>query len=89
MRLVTFDLGSDPRIAGGAVNARLADVRLAVALLVGAASSAEQEIAGSARAATRKLLKACHAFEAAVAGPASKSTPPPACHQFGATETEV
>ena len=70
MRLVSFDLGSDPGIAGGAVNARLADVRLAVALLVGAASSAEQEIAGSARAATRKLLRACRHFEAAVAGTA-------------------
>jgi hypothetical protein len=69
MRLVSFDLGSDPVAAGGAVNDRIEDLQLAVALLGAAASAAEQEIAGSARAATRKLLRACRAFETAVAEP--------------------
>jgi hypothetical protein len=73
MRLVTFDLGSRPIDAPSETSARIEDLRLAAALLVGAASAAEAELAGAAfatRAATRKVLRACRAFETAVAGPA-------------------
>jgi hypothetical protein len=73
MRLVTFDLGSRPIDAPSETSARIEDLRLAAALLVGAASAAEAELAGAAfatRAATRKVLRACRAFEAAVAGQA-------------------
>jgi hypothetical protein len=55
MRLVTFDLGSRPIDAAGETSARIEDLRLAAALLVGAASAAEAEIASSGfagRAAT-------------------------------------
>jgi hypothetical protein len=71
MRLVSFDLGSDPIVAGGAVNARVEDIKLAAALLAAATSAAEQELAGSAfagRAAARKIIRACASFEAAVSG---------------------
>ena len=73
MRLVTFDLGSSSNDAPSETSARIEDLRLAAALLVGAASAAEAELSGAAsatRAATRKVLRACRAFEAAVAGPA-------------------
>ena len=47
MRLITFDLRSDPGIADDPTSVRIEDVRLAAALLVGAASAAEAEIASS------------------------------------------
>ena len=73
MRLVTFDLGPGPVDAPSATSARIADIKLAAAILAGAASVAEAELASSdfeTRAATRKLLRSCRAFDAAVVGPA-------------------
>jgi hypothetical protein len=73
MRLVTFDMGSGADPSTSASSGRVEDVRLAVAILAGAVSVAEAELAGAAfatRAATRKVLRACRAFETAVAGPA-------------------
>ena len=85
MRSIFVDLGSDV-VAGTSINARVEDVRLAVALLVGAASAAEAEIASSGvagRAATHwspealaaagplgKIIASCNAFEAAITAPA-------------------
>ena len=81
---VHFDLGSDPVVAGTSINARIQDVRLATALLVGAASAAEAEIASSGvagRAATHwsaealaaagplgKIIRSCNELERAVTG---------------------
>jgi hypothetical protein len=47
MRSILIDRGSDPVVAGTAINARVEDVRIAARLLVGAASAAEAEIASS------------------------------------------
>ena len=69
MRLVTFDLGSSSNDAPSETSARIEDIRLAVAILAGAVSVAEAELASSTRAATKKILRACRAFEAAVAAP--------------------
>lgn len=67
---ILFTLGSDPVVAGGAVNARIEDVRLAACLLVAAASAAESEIASSGVAG----LAATHwsADALAAAGPLGK-----------------
>jgi hypothetical protein len=81
---ILIDRGDGPVVAGTAINARVEDVRIAACLLVGAASAAEAEIASSGvagRAATHwsaealsaagpleKIIKACNAFETAVAG---------------------
>jgi hypothetical protein len=85
MRLVTFDLGSRPIDAAGETSARIEDLRLAAALLVGAASAAEAEIASSGfagRGAThwspealaaagplQKIIKGCLELETAISGP--------------------
>ena len=69
-------MGSDPVVARDQVRARVQDVRLAAALLAGAASAAEAEIAGAAFATEAlatagpllRIIKACRAFETAVAG---------------------
>ena len=70
MRLVTFDMGSGADPSTSASSGRVEDIRLAVAILAGAVSVAEAEMASSTRAATKKIIRACRAFEAAVAGPA-------------------
>jgi hypothetical protein len=82
---ILIDRGSDPVVAGTAINARLEDTRIAACLLVAAASAAEAEIASSGvagRAATHwspealaaagplgKIIKACNELAAALAGP--------------------
>jgi hypothetical protein len=74
---ILIDRGSDPAVAGGAINARIADVRIAIALLRGAASAAESEIATAfatgptpvaivAADSLFQIIKSCRAFEAAV-----------------------
>ena len=73
---ILIDRGSDPAVAGTAINARVDDVRIAACLLVGAASAAEAELAAHAwspgvLAAARplgKIIKACNELEAALAG---------------------
>jgi hypothetical protein len=58
------------------LGARLQDVRLAAALLAGAASMAEAELAGSTAPALeaarplQKIISACNDFERAMAPPA-------------------
>ena len=80
MRSIRIDFGPGPVDAASAIS----DVRLAVALLVGAASKAEEALASlgvADRAATHwapealaaagplgKILKACSEFERAVTG---------------------
>ena len=58
---ILFTLGSDPVVAGGAVNARIEDVRLAACLLVAAAASAELEIASSGVAGLAATHWSAHA----------------------------
>ena len=78
MRSILIDRGSDPVVAGTAINARVEDVRIAACLLVGAASAAEAELAARAwspgvLAAARplwKIIKACNELEAAITAPA-------------------
>jgi hypothetical protein len=78
MRSILIDLGSDPVVAGTAINAWVEDVRIAACLLVGAASAAEAELAAHAwspgvLAAARplgKIIKACNELEGALAGQA-------------------
>jgi hypothetical protein len=78
MRSIYFDRGSAP-IANNA----LEDVRLASAILLGAASAAEAELAAHAwspgvLAAARplgKIIKACNELEAALAVPAHMPSP--------------
>jgi hypothetical protein len=74
MRSIRIDFGPDPVDAASAIS----DVRLAVALLVGAASKAEEELArttGPTRAALAasgplgKIIRSCNAFEAAITAP--------------------
>jgi|ERR1700722_687081 hypothetical protein len=48
MRSILIDRGSDPVVVGTAINARLEDVRIAAALLLGASSAAEAELAAQA-----------------------------------------
>jgi hypothetical protein len=71
MRSIRIDFGPDPIDAASAIR----DVRLAVALLVGAASKAEEELArttGPTRAALAtagplgKIIRSCNEFETAV-----------------------
>jgi hypothetical protein len=69
MRLVTFDMGSGADPSTNASSGRVEDIRLAVAILAGAVSVADAEMASSTRAATKKIIRACRAFEAAVAAP--------------------
>jgi hypothetical protein len=72
MRSILIDRGSDPVVAGTAINAR-----------VGAASAAEAELAAHAwspgvLAAARplgKIIKACNELEAALAVPAHLPSP--------------
>jgi hypothetical protein len=80
MRSIRIDFGPDPVDAASAIS----DVRLAVALLVGAASKAEEALASlgvADRAATHwapealaaarpleKVIKACNEFERAIIG---------------------
>jgi hypothetical protein len=83
MRSILIDRGSDPVVAGTAINARVEDVRIAACLLVGAASAAEAELAAHAwspgvLAAARplgKIIKACNELEAALAVPAHLLSP--------------
>jgi hypothetical protein len=80
---ILIDRGSDPVVAGTAINARVEDVRIAACLLVGAASAAEAELAAHAwspgvLAAARplgKIIKACNELEAALAVPAHLPSP--------------
>jgi hypothetical protein len=78
VRNIQISFGPDPVDAASAIS----DVRLAVALLMGASTSAEAHIARTtgptpeglaAAGPLLKVIKACHAFEAAVAGPAHHS----------------
>jgi hypothetical protein len=71
MRSIRIDFGPDPLDAATAIS----DVRLAVALLVGAASKAEEELArttGPTRAelatagALATIIRSCNSFETAV-----------------------
>jgi len=74
MSAVRFEtLYRPPELPG--VSARLQDVRLAAALLAGAASAAEEEIAVAAMPAPaaagrlQAIISACNAFERALAQP--------------------
>jgi hypothetical protein len=72
MRSIYFDRGSVAPIADNAVE----DLRLASAILAAAASAAEAELAAqvcspgvlAAAASVQEIIKACNAFETAVAG---------------------
>lgn len=83
MRLVTFDMGSGADPSTSASSGQVEDIRLAVAILAGAASAAEAEIAAHALppgvlAAARplgKIIKACNELEAALAVPAHLPSP--------------
>jgi hypothetical protein len=74
MRSIRIDFGPDPVDAASAIS----DVQLAAALLVGAASKAEEALArttGLTRAALatagslEKIILACNTLESALAGP--------------------
>ena len=67
MRLVSFDMGSGADSTTSASSGQIEDIRLAVAILAGAVSLAEAEMESSTRAATKKIIRACRAFEEAVA----------------------
>jgi hypothetical protein len=75
MSSVRFETPYPPPTQPG-VSAKLADVRLAAALLAGAASMAEAEIAGGAMPAPaaagrlQAIIKSCNDFERALATPA-------------------
>jgi hypothetical protein len=79
MRSIRIDFGPDPVDATTAIS----DVRLAAALLAGAASKAEEELArtGPTRAALAtvgplgKIIRSCNEFEAAVNTVHVPSTP--------------
>jgi hypothetical protein len=83
MRSILIDRGSDPVVAGTAINARVEDVRIAACLLVGAASAAEAELAAhawsrgvlAAAGPLGKIIKACNELEAALAVPAHLLSP--------------
>jgi hypothetical protein len=96
---ILIDRGSDPAVAGTAINARVEDVRIAACLLVGAASAAEAELAAHAwspgvLATARplgKIIKACNELEAALAGRPAVNTahlpPPSTLRTIAAVET--
>jgi hypothetical protein len=67
---VYFNIGPDPFAAGGAVNARVADVQLAACLLAAAAAAAEAEIASLGVAGREATHWAPEAL--AAAGPLGK-----------------
>jgi hypothetical protein len=79
MRSIYFDRGSVAPIADNA----LEDLRLASAILLAAASAAEEELTTqvwspgvrAAAASVQGIIKACNAFETAVAGPTVNTVP--------------
>jgi hypothetical protein len=81
MRSIRIEFGPEPVDAASAISAQIEDVRIAGAILLAAATAAEEALAHTAFATRTtpealsaagplgKIIRGCNAFEAAIAGP--------------------